>query len=210
MLNQDVSPTASSHLFLNVLTPFSASAEDVIKSYEEIMPALISKYATRLLNLRVDEIEVRATAVEGDGQQAVRLMASSMSGQWLKADGYLEYVDPKTGETASYCTVADKDSDQVCYIEPYAASTTLSNKRSIARRIGTTYAYDFIGLIEKALVSQWQTAIADGAATEMPLSLLAVDELLDEGGDELVRGSRIVGENTVGMVGSHLYPSPRP
>ena len=31
MLNQDVSPTASSHLFLNVLTPFSASAEDVIK-----------------------------------------------------------------------------------------------------------------------------------------------------------------------------------
>ena len=44
----------------------------------------------------------------------------------------------------------------------------------------------------------------------MPLSLLAVDELLDEGGDELVRGSRIVGENTVGMVGSHLYPSPHP
>ena len=30
--------------------------------------------------------------------------------------------------------------NQVCYIEPYAASTTLSNKRSIARRIGTTYA----------------------------------------------------------------------
>lgn len=215
MLNQDVSPTASSHLFLNVLTPFSASAEDVIKNYEEIMPALISKYATRLLNLRVDEIEVRASAVEGDGQQAVRLMASSMSGQWLRADGYLEYVDPKTGETASYCTVADKDSDQVCYIEPYAASTTLSNKRSIARRIGTTYAYDFIGLIEKALVSQWQSAIADGAATEMPLSLLAVDELLDEGG-ELVRGSRIVGENTVGMVGWHLtlktpeYPEGRP
>ena len=136
-------------------------------------------------------------------------MASSMSGQWLRADGYLEYVDPKTGETASYCTVADKDSDQVCYIEPYAASTTLSNKRSIARRIGTTYAYDFIGLIEKALVSQWQSAIADGAATEMPLSLLAVDELLDEGG-ELVRGSRIVGENTVGMVSRHRYPSPRP
>ena len=98
----------------------------------------------------------------------------------------------------------------MCYIEPYAASTTLSNKRSIARRIGTTYAYDFIGLIEKALVSQWQTAIADGAATEMPLSLLAVDELLDEGGDELVRGSRIVGENTVGMVGAHLYPAPHP
>ena len=49
----------------------------------------------------------------------------------------------------------------------------------------------------------------------MPLSLLAVDELLLEG-DALVRGSRIVGENTVGMVGWHLtlktpeYPDGRP
>ena len=105
------------------------------------MPALISKYATRLLNLRVDEIEIRAHATEGGGQQAVRLMASSMSGQWLKADGYLEFIDPTTGETQSYCTVAAKGSDeQMCYLEPYAASTTLTNKRSIARRIGTTYA----------------------------------------------------------------------
>ena len=76
------------------------------------MPALISKYATRLLNLRVDEIEIRAHATEGGGQQAVRLMASSMSGQWLKADGYLEFIDPTTGETQSYCTVAAKGSDE--------------------------------------------------------------------------------------------------
>merc|ERR1719272_123890 len=216
MLDQRVSPTASSHLFLHALTPFGTTAETVIKNFEEVMPALISKYATRLLNLRVDEIEIRAHATEGGGQQAVRLMASSMSGQWLKADGYLEFIDPTTGETQSYCTVAAKGSDeQMCYLEPYAASTTLTNKRSIARRIGTTYAYDFIGLIEKALVSQWQSAIAAGAATEMPLSLLAVDELLLEG-DALVRGSRIVGENTVGMVGWHLtlktpeYPDGRP
>jgi len=216
MLDQRVSPTASSHLFLHALTPFGTTAETVIKNFEEVMPALISKYATRLLNLRVDEIEIRAHATEGGGQQAVRLMASSMSGQWLKADGYLEFIDPTTGETQSYCTVAAKGSDeQMCYLEPYAASTTLTNKRSIARRIGTTYAYDFIGLIEKALVSQWQSAIAAGAATEMPLSLLAVDELLLEG-DALVRGSRIFGENTVGMVGWHLtlktpeYPDGRP
>jgi acetyl-CoA carboxylase/biotin carboxylase 1 len=112
MLDQRVSPTASSHLFLHALTPFGSTAETVIKNFEEVMPALISKYATRLLNLRVDEIEIRAHATEGGGQQAVRLMASSMSGQWLKADGYLEFLDPTTGETQSYCTVADKDSDE--------------------------------------------------------------------------------------------------
>ena len=31
-------------------------------------------------------------------------MASSMSGQWLKADGYLEFIDPTTGETLTLTT----------------------------------------------------------------------------------------------------------
>ena len=62
----------------------------------------------------------------------------------------------------------------MCYIEPYAASTTLSNKRSIARRIGTTYAYDFLGLIEKSLIADWSAAIKDGRHSEMPGELLQV------------------------------------
>merc|ERR1719305_2068435 len=99
-------------------------------------------------------------------------MASSMSGQWLKTEGYLEYLDPVTGLTQSYCTVADKDEGQMCFLEPYPVSTVLASKRSIARRIGTTYAY---GLIEKALVASWQAAIADGSASAMPTGLIDVD-----------------------------------
>jgi len=216
VLDQRVSPTASSHLFLHILSPFDAPAESVIATFEKMMPALISKYATRLLKLRVDEIEIRAHAQDGEGaQQAVRLMASSMSGQWLKTEGYLEYLDPVTGLTQSYCTVAEKDEEEMCFLEPYPVSTVLNSKRSIARRIGTTYAYDFIGLIEKALVKSWQAAIADGSAAEMPTGLIEVDELLLED-DKLVRGSRIVGDNTVGMVGWHMtlktpeYPEGRP
>ena len=216
MLDKGVAPTASAHLFMHVLTPFEASAEGVISSFEELMPSLISKYATRLLKLKVDEIEVRAHGTQPDGsRQAVRLVASSMTGQWLKVDGYLEYLDPITGVTQSYCTVADKDGAEMCFLEPYPVDTTLSSKRSVARRIGTTYAYDFIGLIEKALVSSWQAAIADGSATAMPTGLLEVDELLLEG-DKLVQGSRIVGSNTVGMVGwlvtmrTPEYPDGRP
>jgi hypothetical protein len=34
--------------------------------------------------------------------------------------------------------------------------------------VGTTYAYDFLGLIEKALVADWQAAIADGRASAIP------------------------------------------
>ena len=49
------------------------------------------RYATRLLKLRVDEIEVCVHVPAGAGEtapnQAVRLVASSMAGQWLKTDG---------------------------------------------------------------------------------------------------------------------------
>ena len=97
--------TSSSHLFLHILAPFDKTPEETIAVWNELMPALISRYATRLLKLRVDEIEVRAHARNADGsRQAIRLVASSMAGQWLKTDGYLEYLDPVTGATQAYCS----------------------------------------------------------------------------------------------------------
>merc|ERR1719487_1736669 len=147
-------------------------------------------------------------------RQAVRLVASSMAGQWLKTDGYLEYLDPVTGGTQAYCTVDNEEEE--CFLEPYAISSTLSTKRTIARRIGTTYAYDFLGLIEKALVSEWQAAIADGKHSAIPPTLLEVDELLLDGRGVLAPGSRVVGTNDVGMVGWECmlktpeYPEGRP
>jgi len=44
----------------------------------------------------------------------------------------------------------------MCYIEPYPVASELSAKRAVARRIGTTYAYDFLGLFEKGVVKEWQ------------------------------------------------------
>jgi len=136
-----------------------------------------------------------------------------MAGQWLKTDGYLEYLDPVTGTTQAYCQVGDEEQ---CFLEPYSVSSTLATKRSIARRIGTTYAYDFLGLIEKALVADWNGAIADGRAASIPPSLLEVDELLLDDDGVLAPGARVVGTNDVGMVGWHAtlktpeYPEGRP
>merc|ERR1719387_3330560 len=187
---------------------------EVVALWKQLMSGLISKYATRLLKLRVDEIEVRAHIQDADGtQQAVRLVASSMAGQWLKTDGYLEYLDPVTGATQAYCSVGE---EEVCYLEPYPITSAISTKRSIARRIGTTYAYDFLGLIEKALVQDWQAAIADGRASAIPAPLLEVDELLLGADGVLSPGTRVVGTNDVGMVGwsttlyTPEYPEGRP
>ena len=171
------------------------------------MPALISRYATRLLKLRVDEIEVRAHARNADGsRQAIRLVASSMAGQWLKTDGYLEYLDPVTGATQAYCSVGD---DEACFIEPYPVASSLATKRSIARRIGTTYAYDFLGLIEKALVQDWQAAIADGRASAIPAPLLEVDELL-LGADGVLSRAPALSAPTTSAWSAGRRPSRRP
>jgi len=215
VLDKSVVPSASSHLFLHILTPFEAEAKDLIGNWQELMSSLISKYATRLLKLRVDEIEVRAhSAYDGLPHQAVRLVASSMAGQWLKTDGYLEYLDPVTGVTQSYCSI--EDNQEMCVMEPYPITSPLSTKRTIARRIGTTYAHDFLGLIEKALVKEWQAAISDGRFSAIPPSLLEVEELLLSDDGVLSPGNRVVGTNDVGMVGWHAtlktpeYPEGRP
>ena len=216
VLNKDVAPSASSHLFMHVLTPFDMSPEALINQWKELMSGLISRHATRLLKLSVDEIEVRAHATGADGKrQAVRLVASSMAGQWLKTDGYLEYLDPITGVTQAYCSI-DDDAGEVCFLEPYPISSALSTKRTIARRIGTTYAYDFLGLIEKALVQDWQAAIKDGKFDSIPPTLLEVEELLLDADGVLSPGARVVGTNEVGMVGwtatlkTPEYPEGRP
>merc|ERR1719502_414775 len=105
----------------------------MIESWKTLMSTLVSKFATRLLKLRVDEIEVRAHVMGEDSQrQAVRLVASSMAGQWLKTDGYLEYLDSITGDTQAYCSVGQ---DELCFMEPYPISSALSTKRTIARRV---------------------------------------------------------------------------
>jgi len=212
-LNKRVLPTASTHLFLHVLPTVDLAPAELIAAFKDIMADLISKHATRLLKLSVDEIEVRVHSKDGDVRQAVRLMASSMAGQWLKLDGYIEYLDPVTGTTTSYCSLEE---DEMCFLEPYPVSSALASKRAVARRIGTTYAYDFLGLLEKSIVRAWQQSIADGAHSSMPSNLLEADELLLDGSGSLYRGSRVVGTNTVGMVGFHTtlktpeYPDGRP
>lgn len=54
----------------------------------------------------------------------LRLMASSMSGQWLKLDGFQEYPDPITGVTKQWCSLAQGGGD-ICMLNPYPASNSV-------------------------------------------------------------------------------------
>ncbi|KAG5181165.1 acetyl-CoA carboxylase [Tribonema minus] len=219
MLDPRVSPTASSRVFLHMMPDLKMETGEVVTNWRAIMDQLISRHATRLLKLRVDEIEVKIRITEGEEVKPIRLMASSMSGEWLRTDGFLEYPDPVTGVTKQFCSLTDANS--VCLLSPYPTSNMVQIKRAAARRIGSTYAYDFLGLIEVSLIGIWEQFLNElklsskaPVLTKMPANIFDSAELVMKDG-KLTKEFRIVGTNKVGMLAWHTtmrtpeYPAGR-
>jgi hypothetical protein len=48
-------------VYLNILPEVPMNAKDTVTQFKQTMDVLISKYATRLLKLNVDEIEVKVS-----------------------------------------------------------------------------------------------------------------------------------------------------
>lgn len=202
-----VKPQSSSRVFLHALHEIDdMKAEDLAGLFTKIMGKLKSQLAQRLLRLRVDEIEVkfRIASKGDDGKpitQTVRLVASSMGGVWLKPSAYVEYSDPLTGLPSEYCEVGEEA--ESCILDPYASSSIIQTKRSIARRVGSTYAYDFLGLMEVGLIDQWGkhiTGLGGDAGLETPSDLFSSQELIEGDDGELYLGNREVGSNSHAMV----------
>jgi acetyl-CoA carboxylase/biotin carboxylase 1 len=206
MLDPRVSETASARLFANILPELNLKVTDAVGSFKSLMDAIIAKYATRLLQLRVDEIEVKLRVLDdkSPGRYVpIRLIASSSTGGWLTREAYTETVDPITGQTLQYCHVGS-GAGQTCVLDPYPSSNVLAKKRAIARRVGSTYAPDFLGLMEVALLNTWQGYLesAQRTSTSPPSNVLTFDELVLQG-DQLVRTKRFPGTNRVGMLAYH-------
>jgi acetyl-CoA carboxylase/biotin carboxylase 1 len=166
LANSKVNSQSSSRIFLHSLREFEGvTVEEMAGSFKKLMGRLKSRLAPRLLKLRVDEIEVkiRIAGTGDDGQpktQNVRLVASSMEGVWLKPVAYLETPDPVTGLAMSFCEIDEDGIKEECLLEDYGATNVVQTKRSIARRVGSTYAYDFLGLLEVGLFGEWEQYIS--------------------------------------------------
>lgn len=195
----------------------------------------MSKYATRLLKLRVDEIELklRVNDKKLGGFVPVRLIASSSTGGWLTREAYREYLDPISGQALQYCSLDGKQVSygsqhilsysptlyltlsyslaslcllsrvqDLCVTDPYPTSSKLQLKRNAARRTGSTYANDFLGLLEVALINSWQRFLEQtSSASAPPPSMFSFEELvLSRDGKTLNREKRFPGDNKIGML----------
>ena len=205
--NSKVTPQSSSRIYLHSLPEVEGSTpEEIAEEFNTIIDKLKSRLAKRLLKLRVDEIEakVRVKSVDADGNEMVipvRLVASSMEGEWLKTAAFIERPDPVTGVTREFCVIGD-GKDAVCVLDPYDGANIIQTKRAIARRVGSTYAYDFLGLIEVGLIEEWDAYLSglsdDSVST--PSNVFEAQELIENEDGELVPSKREIGTNKVGMV----------
>ena len=198
---------SSGRIYINFLPAQTNSPFDtIVTSLKTKVLEFISRKSTELLAQQVDEIEIRFRIAESPGssvQVPVRIMATSMSGQWLKVDVYREYLDPQTGKATQFCMLGKDGVEEACFMEPYPMPGTLQQKRSIARAIGTTYIYDFLGLIEKAMVLEWRQFIADNGEGTVPVDMFRAEELILNADDRSLskaETSRIAGSNDIGMV----------
>jgi len=210
--NSKVNGQSSSRIFLHSLPELmDTTPEDLVVEFGKIMATMKSRLAKRLLKLRVDEIEVKVRVMSTDEEgkpvvKPVRLMVSSMEGEWLKTSAYIERPDPVTGVAKEFCVIGGDE--EVCVIDPYSSSNIIQTKRAIARRVGSTYAYDFLGLLEVGLIGEWDQHLESLVAMpngedghrEMPTGIFSSQELVEGEDGSLSPGFRPIGTNKDGMV----------
>jgi acetyl-CoA carboxylase/biotin carboxylase 1 len=251
-LDPRVSDTTPSKVFLHVLPTIGHSVGDTIKQYKALMQGLIARYATRLLKLRVDEIEIKVRVHDDSGRNVdankdtgvpLRLVASSAAGGWLSLEAYAEEVDPVTGHSNlfhhlsldSEASRADLDADAVAGagvpggskaafsvgagvavgggVVRETANKLLNLKRLTARKVGSTYAPDFLALLEISLVNEWAAyresklhgspgKVSDNvnAVLDTPPNMFQAQELVLGADGELHKEKRLVGANRIGML----------
>ena len=202
--NSKVTPQSSSRIYLHSLPEIEGSSPaEVAAEFDVVIDKLKSVLAQRLMKLRVDEIEVKVRVKSADDVIVpVRLIASSMEGEWLKTSAYVDRPDPVTGVTREFCVIGD-GKDAVCVLDPYEGANIIQTKRAIARRVGSTYAYDFLGLLEVGLIQEWNTylnGLEGPSVPTTPSDLFEAQELIEGPDGVFAPGSRPIGTNKEGMV----------
>jgi acetyl-CoA carboxylase/biotin carboxylase 1 len=129
------------------------------------MGRLKSQLATRLLKLRIDEIEVKIkiASTGSDGKfvnKSVRLVASSkVNGSTLLLSLNLPTLLPALPANTALLAKIRTCSSLIRTLRP--TPFTVQTKRAIARRVGSTYAYDFLGLMEVGLIGEWEKYLTE-------------------------------------------------
>eukprot|EP00698_Gefionella_okellyi_P010265 TRINITY_DN2654_c0_g1_i1.p1 TRINITY_DN2654_c0_g1~~TRINITY_DN2654_c0_g1_i1.p1 ORF type:complete len:2219 (-),score=529.05 TRINITY_DN2654_c0_g1_i1:1486-8142(-) len=205
------------HVFMNFIPAIPLS----IEMCKNMVLMIAHRHVALLIKTGVAEVEVKLTIKPTPDSPGLpyRLIVTNPSRYEFKVDAYLEVKSLSTGLVTLHSV-----SDSVCQLHggevtaPYPKLEPLQLKRLAALTMNTTYVYDFLVVIEKALAAIWtqyEYATKAPKNTEKRVLFSAVELVL--GGDgNLVEEVRPVGTNNVGMVVWRMvlhtpeYPAGRP
>ncbi|CAL1131713.1 unnamed protein product [Cladocopium goreaui] len=153
------------YLHLTALADMDGSA--LFGLLEAFTREFAARHGALIQGLWVDEItiKVRLGSESAGCQGVLRFSITSGHEKYMKCTGMLEQVDPITGTPMKW-----QDLQTGQERAPVAADVALRAKRATARKAGSTYAPDFLGLLEAALVKAW-------GAGSLPKELLKASEL---------------------------------
>ncbi|OQR88272.1 acetyl-CoA carboxylase [Achlya hypogyna] len=205
-------PIKNNHVFMNVAPEAIVDPQYL----EAVIRILASRYADRLAQLKVSQVELKIGAKFNDNAYSipVRLVASNPTGYVLRVEAYVEAQEMQNGtEVNIFSSIGDDvvgELDGLPVSTPYPVTYAFDAKREAAKRSSDTiYAYDFLELIDHALARAWRKFASDrakgGVATKLPSRFVDVQEFVLAANDtavELVTRPR--GLNDVGMVAWRL------
>ena len=211
-------------IFINFLPTIYLDSDSI----ESILANLYRRYVDRLHSLKVSQVEIRLMPILSldANPLPIRMVATDPTTMALRIDTYVE-----TKETPSSVPIFTSinggigdtggDWDGHSTNMAYPVLEYLERERAFALSTSNTlYCYDFLELIQKILIKQWDKFKEQNKLDEInvPNSVMKVKELVLEkkdGKDVLKEVVRVPGKNTIGMIAwlitlcTPLYPKGR-
>jgi len=151
-----------------------------------------------LQKARVDEIVMKVgvgNATDGR-KETLRFTASSGSGEYLKTTGLIEMHDPVTGQPFAWYDIDSRSESSLSAVP----ESKMTARRSAARRAGSTYAPEFLGMLKVGLIEKWDSYSKAVGGVQMPADVFEATELVLGEDGQLSEMDRAPGSNDIGMV----------
>lgn len=155
------SGTITSHIYLHFMCELDMEPSEIEEQFTETVNAQVGLRGAALIQLCIDEIDVKVHRGTGEPLETLRLTSSSLSGGFMRPKMLREFPDPVTGLPLRWEPCKGSDAEHVTSTAMTSESLSqLQAKRVAARRAGSVYAYDLPGLLKVAVSMKW--AIGEG------------------------------------------------
>ena len=149
--------TDGNHIFLNFVPTINM---DPVKIADDVQSQILTRYASRLLKLKVKYAEIRMAIRQPSEEKAgiFRLCISNDAGYILTLHLYREVTDPQTGVIKFFSYGPEQGPWHGLPVStPYMTKDFLETKRSKAQTLETTFAYDYPEIFRVSLKEIWRS-----------------------------------------------------